>query len=221
MRSGPVAVMLAALLAAGCSSSGAAGDLSASESASTALDTIDTTTTDTTGGPSTSDAFVASSSSTSVLEVDNGAATAALIADIEADLNAGEQALLAGAGDPGSPASRVNLERYFSGRALQQLIAFYDALVADGLTARANPAIPSKLEVIALVEQVSDESVIADVCRIDAGVIVDTLVDGSEAIVNDEVVRYEFRLPLALVDGLWTIQGGDPSSEQVGVSECD
>lgn len=145
--------------------------------------------------------------------------TDALIAEIEADLNEGEQVFLAGAGDPASEASRTNLARYFTGTTLENFEAFYDVLVAEGFKARPNPDVPSVLKVNKVTEE--GGSVIVEFCRIDAGVVVEQLGDGTEIIVNDEIIRYEFRVPVVQRDGTWTAGGGEQLSEQVGVATCD
>jgi hypothetical protein len=146
--------------------------------------------------------------------------TDALIAEIEADLNEGEQALLDGAAAPAAESSRANLARYFTGRSLESLLEFYDVLVAEGFVGRPNPEVASVVNVRSIVEE-NDGSVLVDFCRIDAGVVIQQLSDGNEIIVNDEITRYEFRVPMVKVDGIWASPGGELLSEEVGVTSCD
>ena len=146
--------------------------------------------------------------------------TESLIADIEADLNAGEQAALAGSRSPADRVSRDTLSRFFSGAALEFLLGFYDQLVAEGLFARANPEVPSIIRVSEVVDASDDQATVI-FCRIDAGVIAELLPDGSEAVVDDEVVRTEVRLRVVLVDGVWTNPGGgELLDESTGVMTC-
>ena len=59
--------------------------------------------------------------------------TAALIADIEADLNAGEQALIAAGADPSTPVCGTTCPSTSSATGLDRVNEFLDGLVRDGL----------------------------------------------------------------------------------------
>jgi hypothetical protein len=51
---------------------------------------------------------------------------------------------------------------------------------------------------------------------------VDTLPSGIEAIVNDNVTGYRFRVTLKRVNDIWVSPGGgEVLAEQAGVSSCD
>src|SRR5688572_30707356 len=113
MRRG-VGVPIAAILiaATACTDSSGAADPSPATTVTTAS---------TTDAPSTTESTTTTSAPTTTSTTDAPTTTVdptdQLIADIEADLNAGEQVFLAGAADPASEQSRTNLERYFTGEA--------------------------------------------------------------------------------------------------------
>jgi hypothetical protein len=117
--------------------------------------------------------------------------TEALIAEIEADLNEGEQVFLAGAGDPSSETSRANLARYFTDSSLEVLLGFYDSLVTEGLVARPNPDVPSTIRVLELDcrerSTASRRELLQNRCRCSDREVR----DGSEAVVNDSIIRYD------------------------------
>jgi hypothetical protein len=115
----------------------------------------------------------------------------------------------------------VNLARYFTGRSLDSLLAFYDSLVAEGLVGRPNPDVASAVSVRSIVGQNTDGSVLVDFCRIDAGVVIQQLSDGSEIIVNDSITRYEFQVPMIQLNGTWASPGGELLSEEPGVTSCE
>jgi hypothetical protein len=147
--------------------------------------------------------------------------TEALIAEIEADLNEGEQVFLAGAGDPSSETSRANLARYFTDSSLEVLLGFYDSLVTEGLVARPNPDVPSTIRVLELEGGGTSSTARGVYCRIDAGVVIEKFVDGSEAVVNDSIIRYDTMTDFLKVDGVWVLPGGEVLSEAIGVQTCE
>jgi hypothetical protein len=170
-----------------------------------------------TDAPTTSTTSTTTTSTPTPTTID----TETLIAEIEADLNAGEQAFLAGAADPGSQASRDQLARYFTGEALEILTGFYDELVEEGLTARANPDVPSVIVVNELLDRPTPGEAQIVYCRIDAGVVIETFADGSEAIFNDEIFRYVTRSTVVQRDDIWIVQGGGETlSSDTGFSSC-
>jgi hypothetical protein len=147
--------------------------------------------------------------------------TVTLIAEIEADLNEGEQVFLAGAADPASPPNRQALETYYSGDALASSLACYDFLVANDLRARPNPEVPSITKVLELIESRTDRATIA-VCRVDAGVSYATAPDGSEIIFDNSIVRYDARVELNRIDGTWVVPGdGETFQTLPQVTTCD
>jgi len=149
--------------------------------------------------------------------------TAALIAEIEADLNEGEQALFAAGADPANPELRADLERYFSGPSLESAIATLDALVESG--ARVRPSLEvanvSKVWALQAVDDTSSPSAVtAEVCRVDAAVAY-TRTSGGEAILNDEVISALSASRLDLTAGVWRLAGGDRIDRQPGSALCD
>jgi hypothetical protein len=147
--------------------------------------------------------------------------TEALIAEIEADLNEGEQVFLAGAADPASPTNREALEKYYSGAALTLSLQTYDFFVANDLRARANSEVPSLSRVL---EVISVEPTRATVvlCRVDAGVVYQLAEDGSEVIYDNSITRYDTTVELELTNGTWVLPGdGETSQTLAEVTTCD
>jgi hypothetical protein len=174
------------------------------------------TTTATTAVPATAE----SAKSTAPPTTDDP--TQALIAEIEVDLNEGEQALLTAIAAPSNPASEELVRKHFAGTSLESVLVALADLEADGLVGRPNPEIPSILEVRGI-EQISadGDSARVLVCRVDAAVIVDPLPGGGEAIVNDRVTAAVSSSDLLLVDGTWIVTGGDRVEDLPGATTCD
>ena len=137
-----VALSLSVLAAAGCSgsddadpttTSGTAAPETSSSPPDTDAPATTATTVATTTAPPTTEA------PTTTLDP-----TAALIADIEADLNAGEQALIAAGADPANPELCGPTSRGTSpATGLERVNEFLDGLVRDGLVHRPNPDVPN------------------------------------------------------------------------------
>lgn len=212
MRAAAGALIAGGLLVAACSGDGDAGGLTTVPG--TVVTSVDST------GPPTTDPPPTTTDPPAPTTTEDPTAT--LIAQIEADLNEGEQVFLAGAQDPANPESRAALERHFTDDALAQLTEFYDALVADGLIARPNADVPSTIRVLELVGRESSDAAEIVYCRIDAGVVVDPMPDGREAIVNDAVTRYDTRTQVFRIEGVWTIPGtGELIGKWPAATSCD
>jgi predicted secreted protein len=114
--------------------------------------------------------------------------TDALIAEIEADLNEGEQVFLEAASAPDDPQLRAAVLRYFSGESLGSVTRILDQLVAEGLLGRPSDSIDNVIAVRTLEElNEADATAIVVVCRVDAAIVYEAFSDGSEAIVSDTV----------------------------------
>ena len=147
--------------------------------------------------------------------------TAALIADIEADLNAGEQALFAAGADPSNPALRADVAQHFAGDALTRVTEYLDQLAADGLLARENPEVPTVVKVREVTPSDGDAVNTVLMCRIDSTVVYEQLGD-QEAIVNDLIVRTVTSVPVVLSDGIWRVEGGGNQLERAeGATTCE
>jgi hypothetical protein len=211
-----------ALFALLCIGTACSSDEEAQPATTTEISVTGPTSTPTTSEAPTTTATSTTAPTTTAAPTTTIDPTEALIAEIEADLNEGEQVFLAGAGDPSSETSRANLARYFTDSSLEVLLGFYDSLVTEGLVARPNPDVPSVVAVAAIVEERSDNSVLIELCRVDAGVVVERFGDGSEAIVNDEIIRYDLRVDVVRRDGIWASRGdGELLSERSAVTTCD
>ena len=135
-----VALSLTVVAVAGCSGSDDADPTTTSGTAAPATTpappaTESTSTTATTAA--TTSAPPTTEAPTTTLDP-----TAALIADIEADLNAGEQALLAAGADPSTRTLRAEVARYLAEDGLERVTEFLDWLASDGLLVRPNPESP-------------------------------------------------------------------------------
>ncbi len=142
--------------------------------------------------------------------------TEALIAEIEADLNEGEQALFAAGADPANPELRAELERYMSGTALNTVNDFLDSLVADGFLARPSHDVFNSVTVFRIdsVGGAPASEAVVELCRVDATVVYRPSSTG-EIIINDEVAAGLSRSRVNLSQGTWRVDGGsrlDPSA---------
>jgi hypothetical protein len=148
--------------------------------------------------------------------------TAALIAEIEADLNEGEEAFLTAAGDPSNPQSKVLLAQHFALASLQVLEEFLEQLVANDTIARPGRETQSVVKVLAILASTSGSATVTT-CRIDAGVVVvpSSTPGAPEIIVNDEILRYGNQVELQFVDGVWKPTANTVLSTETGVTSCD
>lgn len=139
-----------------------------------------------------------------------------LRAEIEADLNEGEQAFLQGASTPDDPDSIAALTSFNSGRSLEIAEELYAALVANGQSARASVEVPSTIRVE---EILSTEAAATRViyCRIDGAVVFNS--DGSVA--NDEPVRYVVDAEVVLDAATWKLNDGETLARVPGSTSCD
>lgn len=144
-----------------------------------------------------------------------------LIADIEADLNAGEQALLTAVAAPADPASEDLVRRYFAGDSLELVLDGLADLRDNEFVGRPNPDVPNIIRVQGL-ESMNDNGDQATilVCRVDATVIVDLLPIG-EAIVNDRVTTVISRSEVVrTAEGIWIVATGERVDRLEGAVEC-
>lgn len=184
--------------------------------ATSAPDTTTTTTTTTTATTEPADTTTTSSAPTATVPDSD----AELIAEIEADLNEGEQQLFESSADPSNPESARALEGFYGGEALANLITFLADLRENGWTVRPNPEVPSVIQVKDLVEAEGSAAIVT-LCRIDAAVVVIAATDDSpEILVNDEVIRYSTETTLDRPDGRWRVIDGATNSQETGEFQC-
>lgn len=143
-----------------------------------------------------------------------------LRAEIEADLNEGEQAFLEAASAPDSDYARELSERYQTGPALDRVLALLDEYAANGEVLRPAPDIANRIEVLSI-DPIDEIFVGAVICRIDAAwKVVPASGNNPEQVVDDRVGRFITVTDLLFQDGIWTIASGDTTSVDVGVSTC-
>lgn len=213
-----VGLTLTVIATVGCSGSDDADPTIPTDAtvASTTASTPDPT--DPPTSPPTTPPDTASTSAVPTTSVDP---TEALIADIEADLNAGEQALFEAGRSPADPASFDLVRRYFSGDSLASIETTLQDLADNGFVVRPNPDIANHIVVNTLEAGFEPDRATVQVCRIDAAVIVEMLPNGSEAIVNDSVDVYQSRSVVVLKDGVWGFESGTPLADAPEVTSCD
>ncbi len=214
MRPSLVVIVAAAALLAGCSGGGDATDTTIDFSTGTFPDPTAPTTT---SRPTTT---VAETTTTTAVPTTTIDPTTQLIADIEADLNAGEQALLAAAANPADPASETLVRTYFSGESLDSVLASLIDLAAAGLVARPNPNTPNTVIVRSIVETTGNTATV-ELCRVDAATVVEKLPNGTEIILNDKVTVYQSRSNLVKVANVWTLDSGTPIEGATGATTCE
>ncbi len=144
---------------------------------------------------------------------------AELIAEIEADLNEGEQAFLLGAANPDSPESIKSAETYNLGTSLEFILNFYENLVDTGIRYRPGET-ASFIEVLSF-NPTSRTTGNARICRVDASVeYAPATPDRPEVITDDRVIRFVSDNELVFADDIWKLGDGSPVSETEGVATC-
>ncbi len=219
-------VVLAAV--AGCAGGSATTSDSASTSVESVAETVAETEPPTTEPPETEPsatelpATIASTTSTTTAPTTTVLSLEQIAADIERDLNLGEQAWLAAMADPTSAELRGELLKYFSGNPLQVVVGFVGELEREGRVGRPNPEFPAVIE---LMGPVSVDDVAAPThaevraCRIDTVVIVQPAA-GGDVVINDETARYVGTFELMLDEEIWKHVGGATDDTTLGAVAC-
>jgi hypothetical protein len=211
-----VALTLTVLAAAGCAGDDDADPTTTRNPAATSVVTSEPAATI----PPTTERSTTTSAPTTAAPTTTIDPTEALIADIEADLNAGEQALMAAGADPSNPVLRAEVERYFADAGLVRVNEFLDGLAQDGLVNRPNPDVPNAIVVRRLIDAASDDQASVEICRIDAAVVYEPI-GTSEAIVNDQIIRTTSEVVFRKLNGVWVSRGdGDILESTEGATEC-
>lgn len=140
-----------------------------------------------------------------------------LRAEIEADLNEGEQAFLELGATPTDPATIEQLSKYYVAESLDSVAATFASLANDGNSLRIDPQTRSSQTVIAVLDAVVGRVTIRR-CRIDAGQVVRA--DDPTSVVNDEVVRFISIVDVVFDEGRWKLEGGELVSEEQGERTC-
>ena len=108
---------------------------------------------------------------------------------------------------------------------MQLTLENIETLRSNGWRTRENPAVPSILTVEGDVELLDGPPATraeVTVCEIGAGIVYEPAgaPDGSDAIVNDEIVARRARTTLVLEDGTWKVFGGESLGEWNGAATC-
>jgi hypothetical protein len=178
-----------------------------------------------TGAPEVTEPPTTTSSTTTTTTTTEPAPTTTTLddlrAEIEADLNEGEQAFLEAGGQPDSAESRELIARFETGPALASTLALFDGLAADGHVLAPNPSLPSSISVSSL-EIVEEGKATVILCRIDAGIVREASTGGQVGrLINDTIVRYTTRTQLVLDGGAWKISDGETLTREEGQTSCE
>jgi hypothetical protein len=124
------------------------------------------------------------------------------------------------------PAALAALQQYYvaDGPALEEVNESIEVLRTEGWRARAHPTIPEGLVVEAITFTDGPPPTRAEVvvCIVDPGIIYEPGggPDGSDAIVNDQVVAARTTYEMVKVDGTWKLRSLIGGEEFEGLTEC-
>ena len=204
---------VAALLAAGCSS----------DSAAPATTNVEPTTVDTTSPPPTTDPPT-TDPSTTLAPTTTLDPAAALAAQVEADFleadRLGREALM----DPFDTAKEATaLERRLGVIADNFRNRLFDYR-SGNLAIRPNQGAPASItvEVPAVLVREGADVAQLQICEVDSWVVVEVGAgpNGTDAIVNPDVVSYRSDVFMRNVDGIWRFEGGNEVGRWEGAGGC-
>lgn len=201
-----------------CSGSDDAADSTTTSTAteSTVTESTVTTTTTTTTPPVATTTSPPATTSTTTEPAPTTTTLEDLRAQIEADLNEGEQALLATLATPGEDDALELLRVYFAGESLEAVLGIHERLVQDGLVGAPSPETPS-LHVVLEVTATSNGAAKILNCRVDAGLL---LTPDDQAVVNSTVVRYLSENEVVFDGTHWLLSGGTTLTRTEGTATC-
>ena len=143
-----------------------------------------------------------------------------LRAEIEADLNEGEAAILEALAEPGTAASDAIIEKYLLGAAQEQTLKIASDTAEIGGQFRPNPDVPSRIELSGAPTAISAESFLVRSCRIDAAIGFVLQADGTEEVFAGQTFRTIADTVVVRDNGLWKPNGGTTISRSEGESRC-
>ena len=124
--------------------------------------------------------------------------------------------------DPEGAESRRVVSETWTEPSLSGVVAQLDRFVRDGLALRISEDPRSFVDVVGPSVLVSPEQVDLTFCRLDANVVVlDELVGGVEAVVDDVVTTRIWRGTVLLEEKLWRFSGAVVEAEADGAVECE
>jgi hypothetical protein len=221
------ALLLAgAVVAAGCSDGGDASDITATTAAgeTTTVTTEPPATTTVSTVPPTTVSTTTTSTSAPTTTVDEIAATERAVA--KAAVQSRKDYLYAVRHYNAPNVLRV-LRRTHAAESpsLELALDNMETLRSNGWRARPDPGVPSTLTPEGEVELLDGPPATRaelTVCVIDSGVVYEPggAPDGSDAIVNDEIVARRSRITMVLEDGAWKLFEGTALGEWVGETVC-
>lgn len=108
------------------------------------------------------------------------------------------------------------------GASQERGLELYNNVVENGWRARPNPEVPNSttIEQVSIIDDTTAE---VTSCTVDAGVVFSPGAnpDGSDQIVNDDIVAYRNLLEIVFVEGVWLVDMGVRVDTWEGATECD
>jgi hypothetical protein len=180
-----------------------AGVVASTEAPAVSDPSVTTTAAPTTALSSTTEAPAASSSPATSPETDDEAD------EVVAAYLAAWQAFTDAAMDPTNPEFRALIESTRVGANLERALAILDELVMNGWVAIEHPTDPARTTI----EDgpfIDGDTATVVVCDLDSNIVIEpgAAPDGSDAMVNDEVVALRIEVTLARVSGTWKVSAG-------------
>ena len=214
------------MLTAALAACGGGGDEAAPATESvpvTAPDSVETT-----GVPTTSASTTTTTSPPTAEPTTTRAPTTtidpaeALAAEVEADFLEAERLRIDALMTPTDPSTRDMAVTRRLGLNRQLLEDTLDELESNGLAIRENSQVTAEqvIERVFVVPGADTAELVR--CEVDPWLVVEVgaAPDGTDAIVNDDVLVYRNRVRLLHEDGLWKISEGVQLDVWVGVTEC-
>lgn len=183
----------------------------------------------TTASPTTTTATTTTASTSTAPPVDTTEAPSTTV-DTEAQLAAAEQAYLdafdayiAAARDPANPDLRAEIERLYTGPSLEFTLSQLDSFVDNNWVARPGDE-PSRTELLLSPQFLPERADVVELvaCEINTERFVEVggAPDGSDSLVNDEVVVRRELVRLELIDKQWRSRSGETLAELVSPEDC-
>jgi hypothetical protein len=208
-KGGALILASAVLTLAACSDSD--GDAS--------LSTVPATVAPTTAAPTTTSAPTTTQAPTTTIDP-----AVALAAEVEADFREADRLGREASMDPFD----AEKEAAALDRRLGVIAETFASKLADwrdkNYALRENPDVPASITVEIPATLVLEGGDVAEmqICEVDSWVVVEVGAgpNGTEAIVNDEVVSYRTTIFMREGDGIWRIEGGNETARWEGAAEC-
>jgi hypothetical protein len=131
-------------------------------------------------------------------------------------------AFLAAAANPSDQSLREALRSTVTEPLLSRLERSLDGLVADGEVVIQNPDVPTRTEIIRDTVFFLEDAGTFDACAIDANIVVEPggNPDGTDRVVDDDIVAAALTYHLDRIDGRWLVSDLERFGLWEGQEEC-